>query len=358
MLFRSAADPQPTGIGIYSQRLIHSLGALAADAAPPAPRFVLAFRPGPYFRHARGLPWPENFRIAPLLDKWITWPRARLFHGLNQRLPERRYARTVVTLHERFPAPSDGYSTAEFRAFMSRRIERALQRADLIIAVSHSVKEHLAAARPQHAEKIRVVHHGVDAASAVDEPQRLALLRDRLKLDPAAPFFLNVGAVQVRKNLKNLLLALQPLRDMHLVIAGNDGYGAKEIHDFVTHQHLAARVHFVCHQQAADLRLLYASAAALVFPSLEEAFGMPILEAMACGCPVITSNVSAMPEVAGDAALLVNPQSVNDLSNAMQRVLADSALSAELRQRGTVRAKEFSWEKCARETWAIYQELL
>lgn len=355
-----AADPQPTGIGIYSQRLIAAL----ADLPLPSPaRLVLAFRPGPYFRQARRQSWPERYTLSPLIDRWITWPRVRLFHGLNQRLPERHYARTVVTLHERFPAPADGYSTAEFRAFMSRRIERALGRADRIIVVSHSVRAHLTAQRPQLAPKIRVVHHGVDhhavgPAGPVDTTRQLALLSQRLQLDPGAPFFLNVGAVQVRKNLKNLLLALQPLAGAQLVIAGNDGFGAREIHEFANQPVLSGRVRFAGHLQPGELRLLYAAATALVFPSLEEAFGMPVLEAMAGGCPVITSNVSALPEVAGEAALLIDPKSVDELRAAMQRLLADSALAADLRRRGAARAAEFSWEKCARETWAVYQELL
>ena len=353
-----AADPQPTGIGIYSERLINALGTVVPSKGPGSPRVVLGFRPGPFVKRAWRQHWPANFRIAPLADNWITMPPADLFHGLNQRLPNRPYALRVVTLHERFPAPSDDYSTAEFRAHMSQRIDHALAAAHRIIVVSDSVGRHLASHCPELAPKIRVVHHGVDPSAPVSEQQRRAFLHERVGLPPGQPFFANVGAVQIRKNLKNLALALEPIENVHLVIAGNDGYGATEIRAFIAQQGLAERVHFIGHLQPAELQILYASAVALVFPSLEEAFGMPILEAMSCDCPVITSNVAAMPEVAGDAALLIDPQDVAALRAAMQRVLTDTALAASLRQQGLRRAALFSWEKCARETWAVYEELL
>lgn len=353
-----AAHPQPTGIGIYSQRLIAALGKLVVQEASESPRFTLAFRPGPYLRDSRRMAWPQGFGKAILFDKWLTWPRAQLFHGLNQRLPERRYPRTVVTLHEHFPALSDEFSTAEFRAHMGGRIERALARADRIIAVSGSVRQHLSAQRPELAAKIRVVHHGVSTPGAIDEKHRLAFLTDVLRLDPAPPFFLNVGGVQVRKNLKNIVLALESIRGAHLVIAGDDGYGSAEIREFIRQRGLSNRVHFAGHRQAGELQMLYASAAALVFPSLEEAFGMPVLEAMSCRCPVITSNLTALPEVAGGAALLVDPKDLEQLRQAMSSVLKDADLAAHLRERGLWHVTQFSWERCAKETWAVYQELM
>ncbi|MSO19913.1 MAG: glycosyltransferase family 1 protein [Acidobacteria bacterium] len=353
-----AADPQPTGIGIYSAQLIAALGAMIRSQERNAHRVVLGFRPGPFVRHAWRQNWPPEFRIAPLMDQWITLPRADLFHGLNQRLPERSYARTVVTLHERYPSVSDEYSTTAFRSHMGGRIESALTRADRIIAVSRAVQDHLAEHRPRLAKKIRVVHHGVAVAEKVTDAERTAILSHRLCIAPGEPFFLNVGAVQIRKNLKNLIMALKPLKDIRLVVVGADGFGAPEIREFVQRENLSGRVQFAGHMQPEELNVLYASATALVFPSLEEAFGMPILEAMRCGCPVITSNVAAMPEVAGDAALLIDPHNVEQLSAAMQRVISDQSLAASLRQQGLRRAALFSWEKCARETWAVYEELL
>ena len=112
------------------------------------------------------------------------------------------------------------------------------------------------------------------------------------------------------------------------------------------------------HQPPEVLRLLYSSATALVFPSFEEAFGLPILEAMSYGLPVITSNGSAMPEVAGDAALLVDPQNASEIREAMQRILNDTALASDLSRKGLHRASLFSWEKCAKETYLVYCELL
>ena len=352
-----AAHPQPTGIGIYSQRLIKAFGDLARSSPENFPRVVLSFRPGPFVRTAWRQRWPNGFRVAPLFDHWLPIRRTSLFHGLNQRLPHHPYPRTVITLHERYPAPSGDYSTPEFRAHMDSRIESALARADRIIAVSASVREHLSEHRPALREKIRVVHHGVDAAPQLDDRHRLRFLQERLRFNPSQNFFLNVGAVQIRKNLKSLGPALQAMPGVHLVIAGNDGHGAAEIREFFRHEGLSGRTHFVGHLDPRELQMLYASAVALVFPSLEEAFGMPILEAMSCRCPVIASNTSAMPEVAGDAAILIDPKDIAQIREAMQAVLGNASLAAELREKGLRRATHFSWEKCARETWKVYQEL-
>jgi len=352
-----AAHPQPTGIGIYSQRLISAFGTLAQRSGAHFPRVVLGFRPGPFVRTAWRQKWPNGFHVAPLFDRWFPI-QANLFHGLNQRLPEHAYPRTVITLHERYPAPSGDYSTPEFRAHMDHRIESALARADRIIAVSHSVREHLEEHRPARRDKIRVVHHGVDPASRMDALRSARFLRKRLGLDSTQSFFLNVGAIQVRKNLEILAPALHTMPEVHLVVAGNDGHGAAEIRDFFAWEGLRQRVHFVGHLDPYELQMLYSSAVALAFPSLEEAFGMPVLEAMSCGCPVITSNISALPEVAGDAAILVDPNSPRQISEAMHAVLRDAALAADLREKGRRRAADFSWEKCAKETWAVYEELL
>ena len=142
------------------------------------------------------------------------------------------------------------------------------------------------------------------------------------------------------------------------MLAGGDGFGAEQVHALIAKEGLTARVLRLGHTPPATLRLLYSTATALVFPSLEEGFGFPILEAMSYGLPVITSNCSAMPEVAGDAALLVNPANVSEIREAMHRVTEDESLAADLRVRGVARAALFRWERCAAETWEVYQEAL
>jgi glycosyltransferase involved in cell wall biosynthesis len=349
-----AAYPDRTGIGIYSEKLIEALARRMPAEVRSDRRFVLGFRPGPYMRWARRRRWPSPFKVSPLLDPWLPVPRATLFHGLAQRLPEKSYPLRVVTLHERFPPPSDAYATDEFRQFMGRRIETAVRMADRIITVSNSVRQHLTDYDPSLADKTLVIHHGV-------EPPRLLTPGDMADtprgLQPDR-FFLIVGAVQARKNVAGVVMALKPLREFSLALAGGDGYGAEEIRDLVRREGMEHRVFFYGHVPHEYLGHLYSNATALVFPSFEEAFGLPILEAMSYGLPVITSDVSAMPEVAGDAAVLVDPNSVDAIREAMRRVAEDESLARELGERGRRRAAEFTWDRCAERTWSVYEELL
>ena len=142
------------------------------------------------------------------------------------------------------------------------------------------------------------------------------------------------------------------------MLAGGDGYGAEAIHSLIEREGLSGHVVRLGHASPDTLRVLYSTATALVFPSLEEGFGMPILEAMSCGLPVITSNCSAMPEVGGDAALYVDPRNVPEISEAMRRVAEDESLASNLRCRGRERASLFTWAKCAEQTWEMYRHIL
>ena len=345
-----AADPFPTGIGIYSQRLI---AALASSGGP----LLLCFRPGPYLR-ARKMSWPSACSLAPLLEWWPRPGQVRLFHGLNQRLPRTAYPVRVVTVHDLFPLSSREYSTPEFQRHFAAVLRHAIAGADRIIAVSDATRRELLQHTNANDSRIRVVHHGVDPPRIPSQQELDAFRAGVLGLKPGEKFFLNVGTIQTRKNVANIALALKRLPESRLVLAGGEGYGAEGIISLIEKEGLAARIVRLGHSAADRLRLLYSTARALVFPSLEEGFGFPILEAMSYGLPVITSNCSSMPEVAGDAALLVDPRDVSQIAEAMRRLIGDDALFSDLRARGRQRAAQFSWEKCARETWAVYEEAL
>lgn len=172
-------------------------------------------------------------------------------------------------------------------------------------------------------------------------------------------FMLSVGDLQPRKNLPRLFLAydllLQRGRDLpDLVVVGKRAWLDDDIGGTVARRRLERRVHFCGFLPGEVLPALYSSASAFVYPSLFEGFGLPILEAMACGAPTVTSNVSSMPEVAGDAAVLVDPESVEELAAAIDRVLGDTELRAELATRGLARAAEFSWTRTAERTVEAY----
>ncbi|MBI2818894.1 MAG: glycosyltransferase family 4 protein [Acidobacteria bacterium] len=295
---------------------------------------------------------------SPLLDYWLQIPRATLFHGLNQRLPEKTYPVEVVTIHDRFPPPSEDYSTAGFRDLMRRRIEIAVPRAARIITVSDAVRKQLLLYDATLDRKIRVVHLGVEPAQPATPEEILYLREHTLQLKHDQRYFLNVGVVQTRKNIIGIVQALKPLQGYQLVLTGGDGYGAEEIRKYIRREGMQDRVQLLGYVDRNLIHLLYSGATALIFPSFEETFGLPILEAMSYGLPVITSNVSAMPEVAGEAAILVDPHRISDITEAMRRVAEDQETAGVLREKGLQRVRQFSWDICAERTWAVYQEAL
>ena len=353
-----AAYPEPTGTGIYSQKLIRALAASRPAGMSRDFRFALCLRIGPYWRWGRRKSWPAGCSVYPVWEPWLPPRRAALFHGMNQRLPRRSYPVSVVTIHDLFPLTSTEYSTPSFQKRFTEILQDAVSRADRIIAVSNATREQLLQHTNASDGRIRVIHHGVDPVPAASPEEQRAFRTQVLGLAEEEKFFLNVGAIQIRKNISNIVLAAAQLPGYRLVLAGGDGYGAEAIHALIEKEGMGGRVIRLGHASPETLRLLYATATALVFPSFEEGFGMPVLEAMSCGLPVITSNCSAMPEVAGDAAVCVDPRNCEQIAAAMRHIAEDAALAAALRERGRERAATFSWEKCARETWNVYQEAL
>jgi glycosyltransferase involved in cell wall biosynthesis len=193
-----------------------------------------------------------------------------------------------------------------------------------------------------------VVHHGIRELAAQDTP-----LPTREKV------ILNVGAIQRRKNIARLVEAFETLAPpWQLVLAGSHGYGAREILARIERSPARDRIRVTGYVTPEELAGWYARAAVFAFPSLDEGFGMPVLEAMAAGVPVVTSNRSALPEVAGDAALLVDPDDSEALGQALRELTLDGDLCRRLVRRGIARAQMFTWEKAVRETWDVYRTLL
>jgi glycosyltransferase involved in cell wall biosynthesis len=198
------------------------------------------------------------------------------------------------------------------------------------------------------AAKVHVVHHGT---RVLPEQGGARCNRERV--------ILNVGAIQKRKNIGRLVEAFETLAPpWQLVLAGSSGYGAEEILARIGNSPARDRIRVTGYVSAEELAGWYARASVFAFPSLDEGFGMPVLEAMAAGVPVITSNRSALPEVAGDAALLVDPENTEGLEYALRELTLDLDLCRELARRGTARAQTFTWERAVRETWDVYRTLL
>lgn len=170
---------------------------------------------------------------------------------------------------------------------------------------------------------------------------------------------LHVGAIQRRKNVARLVEAFECLeRDWQLVVAGSVGYGGEDILRRIDASPCRGRIHVHGYVTDQALAELYQRAAVFAFPSLDEGFGMPVLEAMAAGVPVLTSNRSALPEVAGDAALLVDPTDVEAIAEALRKLAADERLRNELADKGLERASACTWDEAVRKTWTVYDELL
>ena len=233
--------------------------------------------------------------------------------------------------------------------------------ADRIIAISQRTKTDLMDYFSIPEERIRVVY---PAHRRIYYPEHdVEVIRGALeRLGVFHNFILFVGSLEPRKNLKTLLQAYATYVTRHageelLVVAGGEGWLNDDLSQVATKLGIAERVKFLGYVQEADLRVLYSAAKLFVYPSIYEGFGLPPLEAMACGAPVITSNTSALPEVVGDAALLVDPHNGEALYQAMERVLCDHDLRSRMRQQSLARATLFSWERTAEETLAVYEEV-
>jgi glycosyltransferase involved in cell wall biosynthesis len=328
-----------SGVGVYSHEILIGLAA-----AHPKTAFLYCYRPKQYFRSFRERLLRNCSRF--LLHDRFRVPRAELFHGLNQRMPVNRIKHRVCTFHDLFVL-TQNYSTPEFRKLFTARSRLAAERCDVIVAVSQftagQVEEHLKVER----SRIKVIHHGVrDAADRTTFPRENLIL--------------HVGAIQERKNIARLVEAFETVpNDWKLVLAGSSsGFGAGKILERIETSPARDRIQITGYLSGPALDRLFARSRIFAFPSLDEGFGMPVLEAMMRGVPVITSNRSALPEVAGDAALQINPDDTEALAGAIQRLIGDSALSSRLIAAGKERAAKFTWRSAVNKTWSLYRELV
>lgn len=322
-----------SGVGVYSRRILSGLAQ-----AHPEEDFLFCYRPHRFVRSYR-----ESLPANAVRRLLLGSPPGDVFHGLNQRI-DARARRTVCTFHDLFVLTSE-YSTREFRDRFAAQARRAAELSDLIVTVSRFTAlqvEQLLGVEPA---RIRVIPHGADIAPASAMP------RENLVLF--------VGAIQRRKNVANLVRAFEQMpQGWRLALAGApDGYGAAEELCAVEGSPRRASIDLLGYVSHAELERLYERAAIFAFPSLDEGFGMPVLEAMAHGVPVITSNRSALPEVAGDAALLVDPSDVDAIGDAMLTLALDPTLRDQFTQHGLDRARQFTWKSAAEQTWAAYQEI-
>jgi len=333
-----------SGIGVYSREILFGLAK-----AHPQQRFLFCYRPHRLWESL------SDTLPANASRRWLSGaPRADLFHALNQRVDavptDKSARRTVCTFHDLFALTGE-YSTAEFRARFSEQARRAAERSDAIIAVSQFTAAQVTELLGVEPGRVHVIPHGVRMPAAANQTMPVAQ-REQLVLF--------VGAIQKRKNIARLVKAFETMpAGWRLVLAGaTDGYQATaELHAVETSPR-RHDIELAGYVSTGALESLYARASIFAFPSFDEGFGIPVLEAMAHGVPVITSSRSALPEAAGDAALLVDPFDTDTLAAALNRLAADADLRELLAAKGRERARMFSWEAAVAKTWNVYQTLL
>ena len=373
----TAAVRQGAGIGRYCRELIRALAQvdqdneyllLIAGNSSPEEKDKLDSA----FAGARNF----SYRHLRLSERWLyrLWHRLQLplpieivsgrldlFHSPDFTLPPTR-ARTILTVHDLSFLRVPQHADPRLRQYLHKVVPRSVRRADLVLADSESTKRDLIELLDTPVERVRVVMAGVDAHfQPVTDEAALTRIRERYRLPER--FILSVGTLQPRKNFVGLIEAFHQMRQrthapQRLVIVGQKGWLYDEIFATVATLGLEEQVSFLGFVADEDLPALYTLADLFAFPSFYEGFGIPILEAMACGTPVVASDASSLPEVVGEAGLMVKPEDTAALAEAMERALDDAALRVELIARGREQARRFTWEQSARQLHAAYQAVM
>jgi glycosyltransferase involved in cell wall biosynthesis len=363
-----AVSARPTGTENYSLHLIRALLSLDTQH-----RFRLYFNqppPSGLFRDnvdQRVLPFPRLWTHVRLSWEMLTQPPGLLFVPSHV-LPVVHPRRSIVTVHDLGYLYYPETHTLTQNLYLRWSTRHNARSAARVLADSEATRRDLIRRYGIASNKIRVVYPGRDPSLAPTEDP--ALIADvHARYDVRGPYILYVGTLHPRKNLVRLIQAFSqllqtlaanpqpPARDVQLVLAGQRGWLYHEIFAEVRRLALEDRVILTGYVPDTHLAALLSGASAFVYPSLHEGFGLPVLEAMACGAPVVCSNTSSLPEVAGDAALLVDPLDVQELSVALHRILTDQDLRRTLVRRGFSRCELFSWQRCARDTLQVLESV-
>lgn len=377
----SNAIGERTGTGQYTFNLVTALSKIDRNNRYVLYPFFYYVFDSNYKEKLAELPKKENFKVAfrnvPISAKFLR----NFLVRQSERIKEYALGNVDIVHSTTFCAP-------KFRSPKKRMVEtiydltflthpechqkqnidhclkgtkNAIEYADALIAISEHTKSDLINYLNAPPDLITVTPLAADPDyRAITDSSMLDEVRNKYKLP--RQFVLFVGSLEPRKNVKTLLKAYAALsapvkKEFSLVIAGAKGWLNSDIPELVKELGIKDRTVFPGFIDMADMNALYSAASLFVYPSLYEGFGLPILESMACGTPVITSNTSSMPEVAGDAARLIDPTDTDELASALASILMDESCRKKMRQMGLERASLFSWEKCARETLAVYEKV-
>jgi glycosyltransferase involved in cell wall biosynthesis len=372
---RPAVSPTKTGVGYYAWNLIHHL-----PKVDPGTTYLAWY---PYVRRLRGRPLHfRDVREPNFVERWTPYPsrlwwrlgesdglprvewfvRFDVFFATNYIPPPTRARRVVITVHDLAYRLFPGTVPHSTRRWLAG-IDRSIRRAAHILVPSESTKRDLVDLYPVEPERVTVAHLGVDVERfRKPSPESVDRVRKTFGID--RPYFLYVGGIEPRKNLPRLVEAFTGLpEDVALVIAGAserrnpEGWNLLRPSLEALAPEVRRRVILTGYVTEEEKVALLGGSLAVVYPSLYEGFGLPVAEALACGAPVVTSNVSSLPEVVEDAALLVDPDDAEAIRDGMRRLLEDEDLRRRLAGAGPRRAASFTWEETARRTAAAFQQV-
>jgi len=357
------------GIGVYVRGLLNNLSKIdkennyyiiinknkREDFVPKQDNFHKIYTNVTYSDYLRRDLWEQGYL------PWILYKnKVDIYHGPCYSLPIFAKVKMIITVYDMMSFKVEYYKAIS-RSRVQNLIKISAKRAQKIITGSENSKMDIIRILKIPEDKINVIYIGVDSEyKQVNDKSRLDSIKEKYGINKK--FIQYVGSLKANKNIPRLIEAYSRLpedilKKYALVITGGKGWKSKEIFSRVKRLGLENNVIFTGFVDDNDLSLLINAATLLVFPSLYEGFGIPPLEAMACGTPVTASNISSIPEVVGDAALLFDPYNIEEMATAMYRILIDEQLRNKLKKKGFERVKKFSWERAAKDTLKIYEEV-
>lgn len=357
------------GIGVYVRSLLNGLAKIdkidnyyiilnknkKENFVPIQDNFHKIYTGVTYSDYLRRDLWEQGYLPWKLYKNKVD-----IYHGPCHSLPIFAKIKMIITIHDMMSFKREYFKPIS-RSRVQNLIKISAKRAQKIITISENSKMDIIRILKMPEDKIKVIYNGVDSEyKQVNDKSRLDSIKEKYGIN--RKFIQYIGSLKASKNIPRLIEAYSRLpesilRKYALVITGGKGWKSKEIFFRVKALCLENNVVFTDFVDDNDLPLLLNAATLLVFPSLYEGFGIPPLEAMSCGIPVIASNASSIPEVVGDAALLFDPYNVEEMTETMYRVLIDKQLRDKLIKRGFEHVKQFSWENSARETLQVYKEV-
>ena len=377
-----AIDTQPligsrlTGIGYCQAGQLTALSALypsdtfslqyftGRDGAPKQARLKPYLQANVQMQSAAasGYAYRMASTFLPLPYHHYFGKKADVTHFFNYIVPPGVFGKTVVTVHDMVYKTYPETVRGRTKYMLQLGLKKSLVRADRIVTDSEFSKSEICRYFPQFQDKIRVVYCGVNTKRfhPIDDPEKIREVREKYALD--RDYFLYLGTVEPRKNLVRLIEAYQIFiqgkkTPPYLVLAGGKGWLNSDIYQKATALGIEKNVKFTEYIPEELLCPLMCGALAFVFPSIYEGFGMPPLEAMACGVPVLASNAASLPEVVGEDAVLVDPYRPDEIAGGLERLYTDQALRVRLSEAGKKRVLHFSWERSAQQLHAVYEEL-